>query len=130
MNNLENKGKNMKYNKKLYLLENELSYSKEERGAFLESLQKFGQFKNEIYRSKTLREISQQLGELIESAEGFTLQETQDNFDKISVSRDLKEIKNDYNMFAKTCNEITTLQQRLEAVYENIGQKLGRYYDI
>ena len=42
----------------------------------------------------------------------------------------LKEIKNDYNMFAKTCNEITTLQQRLEAVYENIGQKLGRYYDI
>lgn len=113
-----------------YLLENELKYSKEERDAFLESLKRFSSFKNEVYRSKTLREISQQLGELIESAEGFTLQETQDNFDKISVSRDLKEIKNDYNMFAKTCNEITTLQQRLEAVYENIGQKLGRYYDI
>lgn len=113
-----------------YLLENELKYSKEERDAFLESLKRFSSFKNEVYRSKTLREISQQLGELIESAEGFTLQETQDNFDKISVSRDLKEIKNDYNLFAKTCNEITTLQQRLEAVYENIGQKLGRYYDI
>lgn len=113
-----------------YLLENELKYSKEERDAFLESLKRFSSFKNEVYRSKTLREISEQLGELIESAEGFTLQETQDNFDKISVSRDLKEIKNDYNLFAKTCNEITTLQQRLEAVYENIGNKLGRYYDI
>lgn len=120
----------MKSNRKLYLLENELAYSKEERGAFLESLKQFGSFKNEIYRSKTLREISQRLGELIESAEGFTLQETQDNFDKISVKRDTDEMKKDYQIFAKTCNEITTLQQRLEAVYENIGQKLGRYYDI
>ena len=120
----------MKSNRKLYLLENELAYSKEERGAFLESLKQFGSFKNEIYRSKTLREISQRLGELIESAEGFTLQETQDNFDKISVTRDLKEIKNDYNLFDKTCSEMHVLQQRLESVYENIGTKLGKYYDI
>lgn len=113
-----------------YLLESEIPYSREERKAFLESLKRFSTFKNEIYRSKTLKEISSQLGQMIEACEGFTLQETQDNFDKISVSRDLKEMKNDYNLFAKTCNEITTLQQRLEAVYENIGTKLGRYYDI
>lgn len=115
---------------KRYLLESEIKYSREERRAFLESLKQFGNFKNEIYRSKRLKEISQQLGQMIESAEAFTLQETQDTFDKISVSRDLKEIKTDYKIFEKTCNELHQLQQRLENVYENIGTKLGKYYDL
>lgn len=115
---------------KRYIFENELSYSKEEKSAFLESLKQFGQFKNEIYRSKRLGEISQQLGQMVESAEAFTLKETQDMFDNISVNRDLKSIKDDYKLFSKTCSELTQLQQRLEGLYENIGTKLGRYYDI
>jgi len=113
-----------------FIFENELSYSKEEKKAFLESLKKFSTFKSEIYRSKRLKEISAQLGQMIESAEAFTLRETQDMFDNISVNRDLKSIKDDYKLFNKTCAELTQLQQRLEGLYENIGTKLGRYYDI
>lgn len=119
----------MKYNKK-YLFESELSYSKEERSAFLESMKKFSQYKNEIYRSKRLREISAEIGQMIESAEAFTLRETEDMFDNVSVNRDMKAIKDDYKLFNKTCDELHTLQQRLEGLYENIGIKLGRYYDI
>lgn len=115
---------------KKYLLESEIPYSKEERSAFLESLKQFSSFKNEIYRSKKLKEISKTIGALIENAEVFTLSEIDDNFDKISVNRDLKEIKTDYKMFEKTCSEMHVLQQRLEAVYENIGGKLSRYYDL
>lgn len=112
------------------VLENEVPYSKEERKAFLESLKRFSSFKNEIYRSKTLKEISSQLGQMIESCEGFTIKEMEGNFDGISVQRDLKELKNDYKLFEKTCHEMTTLQQRLESLYENMGIKLGKYYDI
>lgn len=115
---------------KKYLLESEIPYSKEERSAFLESLKQFSSFKNEIYRSKKLKEISKTIGTLIENAEVFTLSEIDDNFDKISVNRDLKEIKTDYKLFEKTCSEMHVLQQRLEAVYENIGNKLSRYYDL
>lgn len=115
---------------KKYLLENELKYSKEERKAFLESLREYGQFKSEVYRSKKLREISQRIGEMINAAEAFTLQETDGWFDKVSVTRDVKSIKDDYKVFEKTCSEISQLQQRLESVYENIGQKLGRYYEV
>ncbi len=116
--------------KKRYLLESEIKYSKEEKKAFLESLRQFSNFKNAIYRPSKLSEIARQLSELIESAEGFTLQETSDGFDQISVNRDLKEIKTDYKIFEKTAHEMTQLQQRLENVYENIGHKLGKYYDI
>lgn len=116
--------------RKKYIFESEIEYSKEERNAFLESLKQFSSFKSEIYRSKKLKEVSSQLGQMIESAEAFTLRETQDMFDNISVGRDLKSIKDDYKLFNKTCSELTQLQQRLEGLYENIGTKLGRYYDI
>lgn len=120
----------MKPSRKRYILESEVQYSKEERRAFLESMRQFSNFKNEIYRSKKLKEIASQIGQLIESAEQFTLKETESGFDQISVNRDLKEIKTDYKIFEKTCNEIHQLQVRLENVYENIGTKLGKYYDI
>ena len=113
-----------------YLLENDIPYSKEERKAFMENLRKFGDYKNEIYRSKRLKEISQEIGRMIESAEAFTLKETDGWFDNVSVGRDLKELKNDYGLFEKTCHEMTQLQQRLESIYENIGTKLGKYYEL
>lgn len=121
----------MKKQKTRYLFENEINYSKEEKQAFLESLKQYSFFKNEIYRSKKLKEISGQLGEMIKNAEAFTLKETEDGwFDNVSIGRDLKELKNDYSLFEKTCQEVTVLQQRLESLYENMGTKLGKYYDI
>ena len=120
---------NMK--RKYYLFEEEIKYSKEERKAFMESLREYSNYKNEIYRSKKLKEISKQIGSMISNAEAFTLKETQDGwFDNVTISRDIKELKNDYKLFEKTCNEITVLQQRLESLYENMGTRLGRYYEI
>ena len=116
--------------KRRYILESELSYTKEERKAFLESLKQYSLFKNEIYRSKKLKELATTLGEMINNAEAFTLKETDGWFDGISVSRDMKELKNDYKLFEKTCQEVTVLQQRLESLYENIGTKLGKYYEL
>lgn len=120
----------MKHRK--YLLENELQFSKEEKQAFLESLRQFSNYKNEIYRSKKLKEVSRTIGELIESAEGFTIKETQNgfDFDSVSMSRDFKTIKENYKLFEKTCSEMHILQQRLESCYENIGMGLGRYYEV
>lgn len=135
----------MKY--KTYLLETELQFSKEERNAFLESLKKITEFKSHIFRetneinprtkqpisfAQKLETIKTELGNLIETAESFTLGETQRGFkfDAITINRDLKTIRENYKMFEKTCNEMQSLQQRLESCYENIGTGLGRYYEI
>ena len=129
-----------------YILESELKYSKDERQAFLESLKEFSSFKKELFRetgmvnektgnpipfSQRLKEINSKIGQMVEMAESFTISETEDGwFDNVVINRDLKEIKNDYKLFEKTCNEMRGLQQRLEACYENIGSKLGRYYEV
>lgn len=115
---------------KKYLLESELTYTKEERKAFMESLRQYGNFKSEIYRSKRLKEIAQQIGEMVSNAGAFTLKETDGWFDNVSVQRDIKGLQDDFKLFEKTCAEITQLQQRLENLYENMGGKLSKYYEI
>ncbi len=107
-----------------YLLETEIPLSREERNAFVESIRQYSGFKDEIYRSTKLKELSQKIGQMVEATEAFALQETDGWFDNVSVNRDLKELKNDYKVFEKTCEEMSVLQQRLEAVYENMGVKL------
>jgi hypothetical protein len=116
--------------RKRYLLENEIAYSKEERNAFLESVKQFTAYKNDIYRSNNLREITQQIGNLISAAEGFTIKETDGWFDNITTNRDIKRLKESYKVFEQTSKELTQLQQRLESCYEDIGSGLARYYDV
>jgi hypothetical protein len=115
---------------KRYLLESEMRYSKEERNAFLESVKQFTAYKNDIYRSGKLKQIAEQIGNLISAAEGFTIQETDGWFDNITTGRDIKRLKESYKVFEKTANEMTQLQQRLESCYEDIGSGLSRYYEV
>ena len=114
-----------------YILnEQELKFTKAERNAFLESVRQFQNYKQHIYRSGQLKEISSNIGRLIEAAEGFTMNETDGWFDNITVGRDTKRLKESYKLFEKTCMEITQLQQRLESCYEDIGNGLSKYYDV
>jgi DNA-binding transcriptional regulator GbsR (MarR family) len=114
-----------------YLLEQEIEYSREERAAFLEAVKGYSALKNEIYRSKRLKEIAQNLESLCEQAEVFTLKETEDGwFDNVTISRDVKRIRESCKVFTKTAEEICQLQQRLESSFEDIGSGLSRYYDI
>lgn len=104
--------------------------STEQKKSFLEAVYRFAEGANEIYRNHSLRETSKYLGELIEAASHLTLSETEDWFDKATVSRHMKHLGEAHKIFEKTANEIETLQQRLEAAYEDIGSTLNKYYDV
>ena len=63
-------------------------------------------------------------------AKSHTLSETEDWFDKITVNRNMKELTGLSNQFGKISSEAKTLQQRMGALYEDMGNILGRYYSI
>jgi hypothetical protein len=42
----------------------------------------------------------------------------------------MKQLGEAYKVFAKTANEVHTLQQRLESAYEDMGGTLNKYYKI
>jgi hypothetical protein len=102
----------------------------EQKKAFLEAVYKFAEHSNSIYRNHNIKETSQYLGELIEAASHLTLAETEDWFDANTVGRHMKHLSEAHKIFEKTAAEMATLQQRLEAAYEDIGGTLGKYYNI
>jgi len=130
------KFKNMKSNKPIKLaslLEGTDPVEKmttEQKKAFLEAVYRFAEHANSIYRQHSLNETAQYLGELIEAASQLTLAETQDWFDGMTVNRHMKHLSEAFKIFEKTANEMSTLQQRLEASYEDIGETLSKYYDV
>lgn len=102
----------------------------EQKKAFLEAVYKFAEHSNSIYRQHNIKETSKYLGELIEAASNLTLSETEDWFDGVTVGRHMKHLGEAYKIFEKTAAEMDTLQQRLEAAYEDIGSTLNKYYDM
>jgi hypothetical protein len=107
-----------------------MKLTKEDKAAILEMINKFNEYGNHIYRADELRNITNEMKDVVNKAKEMTLQETEGSFDNITVSRHMKTLESSMQLFEKTANEINTLQQRLESVYEDIGNVLNKYYKI
>ena len=83
-----------------------------------------------IFGKSNISKISEKLSWIASQAKSHTLSETEDWFDKITVNRNMKELTGLSKQFGKIAHESKSLQQRLGALYEDIGNILGRYYEI
>ena len=96
----------------------------------LSKIQEFGKLGKSIYKSGDLKETAKTLSDIANSAKVHTLRETEDWFDKITVNRNMKELTNLSKNFNKLSEEASSVQQRLEALYEDMGNVLSRYYEL
>jgi len=101
-----------------------------DKKAFQEAMKSFSKYGQSIYGSKKLKEAVAEIKNLIETAEQMTLKETGDWFDNVTVTRHMKQLKESYKLFEKTATEMSTLQQRLESCYEDIGKNLNNYWEV
>tara|TARA_R110001592_G_C12858005_1_gene722528 strand:- start:27 stop:542 length:516 start_codon:yes stop_codon:yes gene_type:complete len=104
--------------------------SKGERKAFLENISNFSSFGKNIYREASLKETVQSIKELTEAAGHVALAEGDDWFDNMSVKRDMTEVSRATKLFEKTAKDMSVLQQRTESLYEEIGMRLSKYFDM
>jgi hypothetical protein len=95
-----------------------------------EALQNYNKLGETLYQQQSLKETAKSLSQIAEMAASHTLQETEDWFDKVTVSRNMKELTNHSKSFAKIAEEASSVQQRLAGLYEDMGMILNRYYDI
>jgi len=102
----------------------------EQKKSFTEAVGNYHSMGESIYRNSSLREITEQLGQIVKVAESLTLQESEHWFDNVTTSRHMKQLKEAYKVFEKTAGEVHTLQQRLESAYEDMGGTLNKYYKI
>ncbi len=95
-----------------------------------EALRNYNKLGETLYQQQTLKETAKSLSKIAEMAASHTLQETEDWFDKVTVSRNMKELTNHSKAFSKIAEEASSVQQRLAGLYEDMGMILNRYYDI
>ena len=95
-----------------------------------ESLGKFVSYSKTLQSETNLQEIAESLSDIATKAKTYTLSETDDWFDKVTVNRNMKELTNLSKSFGKIAQESHGLQQRMSGLYEDMGHVLGRYFEI
>jgi uncharacterized protein YukE len=104
--------------------------NKEEKKAFLEAVSQYHKLGEMVYRNNQLNELAETLNNIVTTAENLTMQESEHWFDNVTVSRHMKQLQEAYKVFEKTAGEMSGMQQRLEAAYEDIGTVLNKYYNV
>ena len=94
------------------------------------SIQNYGSLGEQIYGKGSLKETAETLSSIADGAAQHTLSETEDMFDKVTVSRNMKELVGLSKQFGKVAGEAHSLQERMSGLYEDMGNILSRYYEI
>ena len=96
----------------------------------IEAVKSYARIGKQIQVNNGIMEAAKQLAQMAEAAQNHVLSETDDWFDAVSVKRNMKELKGLTGQFRKTAVEANATNQRLSALYEDMGNILNRYYDI
>ena len=97
---------------------------------FLEIISTYGQHREGMTRKSDIRQVAETLGGIADAAQEYTLREGGDWFDRVTIKRNMTELKKFQSAFEKEAVEASAQQQRLEALYEDMGHVLGRYFEI
>ena len=94
------------------------------------SIQSYSSLGEQIYGKGSLKETAETLSSIADGAAQHTLSETEDMFDKVTVSRNMKELVGLSKQFGKVAGEAHSLQERMSGLYEDMGNILSRYYEV
>jgi len=97
---------------------------------FLEIISTYNQHREGMSRKSDIMQIAETLGGIADAAQEYTLREGGDWFDRVTIKRNMTELKKFQAAFEKEAQEATAQEQRLEALYEDMGHVLGRYFEI
>ena len=95
-----------------------------------EAIRNFARVGKQLRVNGNIMSAAKQLAEMADNAQNHVLGETSDWFDGVSVKRNMKELKGLTGQFKKTAVEANAVNQRLSALYEDMGNILNRYYEI
>ena len=97
--------------------------------SFLGMVNRFGRIGEDI-KINDLRSIANVLKNVAETAQIHTESLQEDWFDRVTVSRNMKELNTHSKQFSKIAEEAASLQERMQGLYEDMGNIMGRYYEI
>jgi hypothetical protein len=100
------------------------------REDLIEKVHDFQSYGPSIYKKHNLAEVAEMFVEISKSAQKHVVDETAEWFDKVTVQRNMNDLKKQAGGFQKIANEAQSLQDRMAALYEDMGGILNRYFEI
>jgi len=110
--------------------EGDIKLTKEQKKEILEMVKNFNEYGKDLKSECNFIQTAKKLSDVIKHAEVFAMNETGDWFDKVTVQRNMKELKKLSEDFNKMAKEGQPIIQRMRACFEDAGQILSRYYEI
>jgi hypothetical protein len=103
--------------------------TKQEKQEFTNQVKRFSEMNQSVYGNGDLQSLTDRVKDMINKAEQITT-EAGDWFDNVTIKRHMKNLNDSYRVFESTAKEMSQLQQRLSAAYEDIAQGLNKYFDV
>ena len=126
----EVKIKDGKFSIKENLEQADRKLSLEVKKHFLEIISTYNTFQDQMKRASDMTEVANTLGGIVEAAKELSLREADDWFDAMTVKRNMSELDKLGKQFDKFATEAKAMDERLHALYEDMGHILNRYYEI
>jgi hypothetical protein len=120
---------NLKFILETILEDQPQTLTKQEKQQFLDQVNRFSEMNQSVYGSGDLQSLIDRVKDMINKAEQITTEDG-DWFDNVTVKRHMKNLNDSYRVFESTAKEMTQLQQRLSAAYEDIAQILSKYFKL
>jgi len=102
----------------------------EEKRKLLGMIGKFNEYRNAMRMADELKQVAENIVYIAEMTEKYGLNETSEWFEGVTLERDMKEIKKYAMDLHKIANKVHPQVQQAEAIYEEIGLKLERYFNL
>lgn len=117
-----------------HLVENstEVAYTpltKEEKVKLYETIKAYNEYRKNL-KAESVYETAHKIMDVINLAERYTLKECGDWMEAKMVERDMKEVKKMAHKLYEESQKIKGIEKQLEMLYEEIGMKLERYFEI
>lgn len=109
---------------------NQQRLTTEDKKNILSKISTYNSVGKTLYAESDMIQIAKTLLEIAEGAQRIALDETEDAFDKITVNRNMKELKSLSEQFSKAATEAQAYKQRLTGLYEDMGHLLSRFFHI
>jgi hypothetical protein len=114
------------------------SWTNEEKKAALEAIGRYNEYGRMLNREASLMEIAHSLSEVAKHAQKFLSEELEGRkktdegawFDGVMPERNMKDLDKCVMEFRKYAQEAHVLEQRMQALYEQMGTNLNRYFEI
>lgn len=100
-----------------------------EKKNMVEAIKSYNEYRKGL-KADCVYETAQKIMEAVNLAERYALKECGDWMEAKMVERDMKEIKRDTAKMYEEAQKIKAIEKQLEMLYEEVGRRLERYFEI